>query len=220
MPARPDKHRSRTPAKADAPPRRSPLRRLARRSYRTLRGVLALGMLLHVVLVCTPLIDPLRDWLTVTGPPEPADVIVCLGGRSTRVLLAADMFHRGLAPRVVVSNRPGAAEGMRNLMIRAGVPAEQILVDATSYTTADHPAGVARAARIDPARHRLLIVTDHEHSRRAAACFRRAGYRQFTLYGGSKRKSTDRGIRWRFFVLPHVVYEYAALAQYRLLGKI
>lgn len=199
-------------------------RRLAARLYRLVRGGLALAMLLQIILICTPLTDGLQNWLNVTEPVQPADMIVCLGGGDHRVLWAADLFRRGFAPQVIVSNKPGAAHKMRDLLVLCGVPASRVLLDTASATTGDHPAGVAALPGIDPANQRFLIVTDREHSRRAAACFRRAGYQHFTVYAGRPAGATasDQPRRWRerVFILPYLAYEYAALLKYRLQGKI
>lgn len=215
-------------AQATTPRRPSQVRRLATRAYRVTRGALALAMLLEVLLVCTPLTETLLGGLVVTEPAAPADVIVCLGGDLSRVAIAADLFHRGFAPRVAVTHLPGAAEEWGNLLVEWGVPADRVLVDATSRTTADHPSGVARLPGIDPATQRFILVTDLEHSRRAVACFRHAGYRHVSVYGGPPglpgsgggSDTTLHAFRWRLQHLPHIVCEYAALAKYWVCGLI
>jgi uncharacterized SAM-binding protein YcdF (DUF218 family) len=205
------------------PLRRRRLRRAAARLIRTLAFLLAVAMLLQIVLVTTPATEQLYGWLSVTQDPQPADVIVCLGGRHERLVWTARAYSQKLAPRVIVSNAPGAAEFMRDLLVQCGVPRRDVIVDNRSHTTYEHPAGVAQVPGIDPARDRLLIVTDHEHSRRSAAVFRKAGYAHFSIYGGPKMtlEETSRSMfKWRVQILPRIAYEYAALLQYWLQGKI
>jgi len=205
--------------------RRSLPRRLGRGLYRTVRNLLALGMALHLLLVFTPLTNVLQRWLDVTQPARSADAIVCLGGRDRRLIWAAELYHEGFAPHVIVSAPPGCADKMRDRLVLMGVPGKKILLDRGPRTTADHPHTIARLPGIDPQRQRFLIVTDTAHSRRTAACFRHAGYRDFIVYAG--RTSGDfseasGGSSWRGRVinLPIVAYEYTALLLYRLRGHI
>ncbi|NLX20806.1 MAG: YdcF family protein [Phycisphaerae bacterium] len=208
---------------ARAPVRRAPFRMLAW-CYCRARALFAVVALLQIILVCTPITDRLYRWLDVTKPPQQADLIVCLGGNEARLLWAVDAYHRGLAPRIVVSNLPGAAQWMRNKLLQCGIPADRVILDDASGTTAEHPPNVARLPGLDPARHRFLLVTDHDHSRRALACFRKAGFTHVSVYGSGFPMRDDGPFhmrcRWRILVLPRLLYEYAALVQYRWQGRI
>jgi uncharacterized SAM-binding protein YcdF (DUF218 family) len=205
---------------AQAAPRRDGrLGRWVRRLYRLARATLALTMLVQILLVATPVPYALRGWLDVTSPPRQADVILCLGGSDDRLVWAAELFQQGFAPLIVVSNKPGAAEVMKMRAVSMGVPADRVLVDDQSRVTADHPGSIAKVPGIDPARQRFLIVTNVEHSRRAAACFRRAGYRDFSVCALSP-VNHEHSWRGRVVLLPQLAYEYAALVQYWLQGKI
>jgi len=183
-------------------------------------------MLAHLLVVFTPLGDGLQGWLDVTKPAVKADYLVCLGGNDHRLIWAADLFHQGIAPYVVVSNLPGSAEKMRDYLAMLGVPADRILVDATSFNTGDHPAAIERLLQIDPASSRLVIVTDAMHSRRVTACFKKGGYRDFVVTAGAM--CSDVGVsphpshRWRtrVMILPNIAYEYSALVVYWLQGRI
>lgn len=211
-----------SPVTCREPGRPGPIRRLGRlirRLYRIVRALLALTMLALILLLFVPAIDRLYLWMSVATPPTKADAIVCLGGHTIREVMAAQLYHRGFAPVVVVSNAPGAAEAMRRLVVNCGVPRDKILVDNTSYTTADHPAGVARLPGMDPQRQTFIIVTDHSHSRRAGACFRKAGYQHIAVYAGRPASREipaeywDR-VRWRVLTMPQMLYETAGLVQY------
>jgi uncharacterized SAM-binding protein YcdF (DUF218 family) len=203
--------------------RKGALRRFAGRVYRFVRGTLALVMLCQILLVVTPAAQWLRGWLDVTTSARPADVILCLGGNDQRLIWAAELFQQGLAPVVVVSNRPGAAQVMKMKIVNMGVPAERVLVDDSSYVTADHPAAIARLPGLDPKGQRFLIVTNAEHSRRAAACFRRGGYRDFSMFAGVSSSAVIDPLhpwRGRILLLPQLAYEYAGLVQYWVQGKL
>ena len=195
------------------------------RLCRIIVGLLALAALVQIICVFTPLGDRVAGYLIVSEEPRPADFIVCLGGRDQRLIWAVDLYHRGIAPRVVVSNAPGAAEKMRDILVLCGVPADRILVDSASRSTADHPGCVAALTGANPAEQRFVVVTDKYHTRRVAACFRHGGYRRFQVYTGRVVASYGESIsgqtwRQRFTDLPEVVYEYAGLLQYWLRGHI
>jgi len=191
--------------------------------FRATRNLLALAMVALIIMVLTPATEWMCREMSVAGPaPRKADVIVCLGGGYGRELTASRLYKQRVAPLVVVCNAPGAAEWMRNVLVGCGVSREHILVDNESYTTGDHPEGVARVSGVDRKKGRFVIVTDHLHSRRALACFVKAGYRQATVVSGDDDKSDSFQARckWRIGVIPYLVYECAALVQYRWQGKI
>jgi len=200
------------------------LRRRIARLYAWVRGCLALGMLLLIVLIFTPITEKIYFWLDVTEPLTQVDYIVCLGGDTGRLVWSVHAYRREYAPRIIVSSAPGSAEWMQKKLIQSGIPPKHILVDATSETTGGHPHGIARLEGIDPKSQKFLIVTDYEHSRRAAACFRRAGFNHVTLYGAGFNLRTDRPFtymcKWRILNLPMILYECAGLGKYWLQGKI
>ena len=205
----------------DAPRRRRhPLARL----YALVRSILAIGMLVVLLLIFTPIPEKLYAWLDVTEPATHADYIVCLGGNPARLVWTVQAYRDGLAPRVIVSNRRDPAEWMAKRLVEAGIPKKAILIDGQSGTTADHPAGLARLPGVDPVRQRFLIVTDYDHSRRAAACFRHGGYRNFSIHGAGFSYKNDpehaSHIKWRIQALPRLGYECAALVKYWVEGKM
>lgn len=214
------------PVPAPAPPRRSWPVRVVVRTYRITRAALALVTVALILLVVTPIPERLFDWLDVSSPLAKADLIVCLGGHNERLLWTADVFSRGYASRIAVSNAPGAAQHMARLLTRCGVPASSILTDTTSYVTADHAEGIAGLRGVDRVSQRFLIITDYEHSRRVALCFRKGGYRNFAIYCGPHpfRNREDGGTpvmwRWRVVELPRLAYECAGLLQYWIQGRI
>lgn len=205
-------------------PRRYPFLRRIARLYAWIRGCLALGMLLLCILLFTPITEKIYFWLDVTEPPTHADYIICLGGNTCRLVWAVHAYREGYAPRIIVTNTPSASNWMKNKLIECGIPPEHILVDSTSKTTGHHPPGIAALDGIDPETQKFLIVTDFEHSRRAAACFRKAGYRHISLYGaGFKLKAGEpygHMCKWRFRSLTTILYECAGLGKYWLQGKI
>ena len=208
------------PAQTAPPRRRGPVRRL----YTLVRSILALGMLAIVLLIVTPIPEKLYEWLDVTSPPAKSDYIVCLGGDPARLIWAVEAYRHGYAPRIIVTNKPEAVAWMKDRLVECGIPKSAIDIDSASSTTADHPAAIAQLPGIDPARQRFMLVTDYEHSRRAAACFRHGGYVHVSVYGAGfhlrQNPEPIKSWRWRIMELPTLLYEYAALTQYWLQGRI
>jgi len=117
------------------------------------------------------------------------DALVLLGCRATRgelpgaaarrVRRAAEAYHAGLAPRVVVSGGRPWPDGVEaDLLARAleaqGVPESALVLERESRTTRENAARSAvvlanlRAVRVG-------LVSCDWHLPRAIACFRRAG---------------------------------------------
>lgn len=206
------------------PHRRGLIRRLVGGVFRWTRNVLALCMLGIVIFVMTPLENRVYDALNVAiFDPDKADAILCLGGGWGREERAAILWHRKFAPVVAVSNKAGAAEWMRTMVQEQGVPRHRILVDNTSATTHDHPEGIARLPGINRETQRFIIVTDRPHSRRARACFLKAGYKNVVVWSGYRTvpgNSYWSHCSWRIYNLPPLIYEMSAWVKYKLQGKL
>lgn len=120
----------------------------------------------------------------------PRDAIVVLGARVlpdgtpsealvARVERGVQLFHRGLAPRLVISGGGSgtsseAAIGLA-LALRGGVPEAACLVEtksASTFANATHSAELLRPLGVS----RVFVVTDDFHALRAVAHFRRVGF--------------------------------------------
>ena len=113
---------------------------------------------------------------------RPADAIVVLAGGFERSLYAADLYNKGLAPKVWVS-RPAREHGaqqleqlgivlpseqdiQRQILLRKGVRADDIDFFGTGSLSTVEEAFALRD-RIAGAQQRLIIVTSFAHMRRA-----------------------------------------------------
>ncbi|MDK9723635.1 MAG: YdcF family protein [Sterolibacteriaceae bacterium MAG5] len=122
------------------------------------------------------------SWLVRSDQPEKADAIVVLAGDARRARYAADLFHKGFAPRILVSRPvrtarermlgdmgivlPRSEEMDSMVMQRAGVPPERIdFFGEGSLSTFEEASVLGRMfAGQSPA---LLVVTSPYHTRRA-----------------------------------------------------
>lgn len=124
--------------------------------------------------------------LTVDDAEGPADYLVVLGGSpDTRPFAAAELYRRGMAPRVVIfeyrvgrlnelGRAPSQTELYRRVLQLEGVPTAAI-VEAPGLVRSswDEAQSLRRFLAEAPAA-RVIIVTSAEHTRRARWVFRRA----------------------------------------------
>ncbi|MEI7933348.1 MAG: YdcF family protein, partial [Alphaproteobacteria bacterium] len=92
---------------------------------------------------------------------------------SDRLWQAARLYHRGLAPRIIVSGGSYAArrggptqteaEAMREVLLALGVPADRIILEARSLNTIDN----IREIRGLVGTERIALVTSGHHMPRA-----------------------------------------------------
>lgn len=161
------------------------------------KAVIVLGIAQAVILSLNPVADALLMPLEVraraaaaTAPACCYDAIVVLGAgvvtaapplrpdpeltdSSDRLWHAARLYHRGLAPRVIVSGGSYAArrggppqseaEAMREVLLAMGVPADRIVLEAGSLNTIDN----IREVRALVGSDRIALVTSGHHMPRA-----------------------------------------------------
>jgi uncharacterized SAM-binding protein YcdF (DUF218 family) len=135
-------------------------------------------------------------WLSALGgylihdeAPAPADMVVVLAGDyfGNRILTAADMVRRGLAPKVLVSG-PGDVYGLHEsdlavtFAVRHGFPESYFepLPNDSKSTASEADVVIPELRKLHA--HRIDIVTSNFHTRRAGNIYRaRAGDLEFHL---------------------------------------
>lgn len=145
-----------------------------------LAGLSTLVLVLLALVVLVVALPAVGRWLVVAEPLEPSDAIVVLDGQTpARELAAAALFHRGLAPVVVVARahdpyqRVRAMAGEPSPQVRAlrvlvhmEVPREAIqALERVVENTAEELAEDFAHARARGFR-RVILVTSPAHSRR------------------------------------------------------
>ena len=128
---------------------------------------------------CYTSIVVLGAGVITTAPPlrpEPA-----LTDTSDRLWHAARLYHRGLAPRIIVSGGSYAAqrgaqaqteaEAMREVLVDLDVPADRIVLEGNSLNTIDN----IREVRTLVGSERVALVTSGFHMPRALRLARQAG---------------------------------------------
>lgn len=167
--------------------------------------VAMLGVAQAVIFSLNPVADamlmPLEDRARAEAASAPAccyEAIVVLGAgvvtaapplrpdpeltdSSDRLWQAARLYHRGLAPRIIVSGGSYAAqrgggppqteaEAMREVLLAMGVPADRIVLEAGSLNTIDN----IREVHALVGSNRIALVTSGHHMPRALRLARQA----------------------------------------------
>lgn len=127
-------------------------------------------------------------WFIAPGDRlEKADAIVVVSGGDTvkRTEAGIRLWEDGWAPRVVMAG--AAADGgtsnaavMRRQAIAAGVPAEDILVEERSTTTAEN-AALLKPVLEGAGVKRMIVVTSPYHARRVKVNFEKAFGRDYEV---------------------------------------
>jgi uncharacterized SAM-binding protein YcdF (DUF218 family) len=137
-------------------------------------------------------------------------------------MLGAELFRAGRAPIVVFTGgKPRGdtapcpiARVMAALAIQLGVPRENVLVEDRSRNTwenATYTSSLLRPRGI----HRVLLVTDSVHMRRAQACFRTQGFETGRASVPSRQLHPNN-----LYLLQETVHEYLGYWYYRLTKRI
>jgi uncharacterized SAM-binding protein YcdF (DUF218 family) len=98
-----------------------------------------------------------------------------------RCLRAAELYRAEPCPILVSGGKvhptdagPPLAEVMRDFLLTQGVRPDDLMVESSSHTTYENAADSVRLLN-DQDIHRVVLVTDAAHLRRAVACFRKQG---------------------------------------------
>lgn len=129
------------------------------------------------------LAEILWNYMLMRHEPRPCDLIMALGSNDTRVAEhAADLYLRGLAPRLLFSGNVGAltrgkftkteAETFADVAIAQGVPREAILLEPRSTNTGENiqfSRALLAEHGLDP--QTFIVVQKPYMERRAYATF-------------------------------------------------
>ncbi len=142
--------------------------------------LLAAILLGTLYLFRAPLLRAFADCWVVDDELAKADAIVVLGGDSfqgDRVRHAAALFHKGWAPKVVVSGGPlrpdlSEADLMEKDALRQGIPAAALIVFRHPATNTLDEALALRPFLAEHNFRKVIVVTSNFHTRRARRVFR------------------------------------------------
>jgi uncharacterized SAM-binding protein YcdF (DUF218 family)/glycosyltransferase involved in cell wall biosynthesis len=186
-----------------------------------------------VLIFYTPLLWWVAEPLKVTGESGPADAIVVFaggvgesgqagGGAQERVARAIELYHAGLAPRMILSSgyvfTLREAEVMKAIAVANGVPEDAVLLEQRAANTRDNVTN--SAAMLD--QHgwkRILLVTSPYHMRRASLTWHKLAPHVQVIPAAPATSEFYRHTRGANLTqMRGILQEYAALVVYWLRG--
>jgi len=206
------------------------------------KWVLFIGALLYIFLsyLHGPILVQLGKYLVVQHPPAKSDLIVCLaGGDVERALASADLFERGLAPRIFIAREP-IPDGLETLRQKGipypesidlvtmilrglGVPESALIMGGHPVESTFEEAEEVGAFVRDKKYRSLILVTSPTHSRRAWLTFRKKiqdeEFRVTVVPTPYSKFRADDWWKTRTYVR-EVIVEYQKLIYYRIKGLL
>ncbi|GAW93497.1 YdcF family protein, partial [Calderihabitans maritimus] len=107
------------------------------------------------------------NYLVVSDPLEPAEVIVVLGGELERVDWAVTLYREGYAPYIILS---GAARRMGYRAVSRGVPWEALILEDEARSTYEN-AVFCRRIILEQGFRSAIVVSSPYHMRRSKFTF-------------------------------------------------
>ena len=141
-----------------------------------LLGLAAAALILY--LAREPLLGAIGSYLVKAQEPQKADIVLVLAGdgQGNRILKAAELVRDGYAPKVLVSG-PGGVYGLYEcdleipFAVKAGYP-ESYFVHFENHAHSTREEAHDAAAKLrEVGAHRVLLVTNDFHTRRATRMY-------------------------------------------------
>lgn len=159
---------------------------------RSLKWVFFLVMVLYVLLAAyhVQILKAIGNGLIVEHAPSKSDLLVCLsGGNVERALGTADLYHKGLAPRIFIAPEeppdgydlvrskgiqyPQTIDLLVMLLQKLDVPRSAILVGERPSDSTRAEAEIVRELMEKEQYRSLILITSPTHSRRTYLTFRK-----------------------------------------------
>jgi uncharacterized SAM-binding protein YcdF (DUF218 family) len=204
---------------------------------RLMRIVGSIALATFALCTLTPMPNLLGRLIAVPAAMAPADAIVVLGSGALlddslsdesmrRFIHGVHLYNQRLAPIMLLlgpspqprkQKRP-EAEIRAQIAHEIGIPSEAVIVAPNAYTTQQESKSTAELLRPRGA-HKILLVTESMHMRRARLLFERAGFEVIPAASDHYAEtSTDPDSR--FWLTLRTVQELTALLYYRIAGYI
>ncbi len=161
-----------------------------------------IAAILIAVLIVVFIPFALALYLSPQNPLEKTDVIVVVSGGDTdsRITEGVKLYEQGWAPKIIFSG--AAAEGdvsnalaMARIAIKAGIPADAIILEEKSQTTAENAQFSARIIR-ENGYQGIILVTSPYHQRRANNLFKKELGEDFKIINHSAKDQNWSKKNW------------------------
>ena len=159
-------------------------------------------LVIFVAILSIVLLFGASIYLSPQDKLEKVDTTVVISGGDTdaRINEGVALYMDGFSDRIIFSG--AAAEGevsnaaaMKNIAMRKGVPAKDILIEEDSKTTEENAVDVARIIKSEDIKS-IILVTSPYHQRRAYEAFRGALGKEYKIINHSAKDSKWRKADW------------------------
>jgi uncharacterized SAM-binding protein YcdF (DUF218 family) len=129
---------------------------------------------------------------------------------SDRLLQAIDLYHKGYIDKIFISGGSGKvrepnfheAKLLHDYLVMTGIPDSDVDYEIESRNTHENAMVTAKYLNVAESDSRFLLITSAFHMRRAAACFKQAGF--VCDYYSTDRYTGDRKYHIEHLFIPSV----------------
>ncbi|MDA7803556.1 YdcF family protein [Crocinitomix sp.] len=156
---------------------------------------------------------------------------------SDRIWQALHLYHLGKVDKLMIVGSNGYLlddalnEGsqFKADLLDFGIPEEDIIIETKSKNTYQNAVEANRILEVYPEIKEVLLVTSALHMRRSAACFEKAGFKQFDTFTTDHYTGAVRGYSFEQFILPNasnlsdwskLIHEWIGYVSYWMSGYI
>lgn len=166
------------------------------------------------------------------------DIAVVLGGMSEyntdfdrlslrrggdRIWQALQLYKAGKVKKILISGANGhlidkglnEAAQLKTALVNLGIPEIDVLTEAKSRNTYENAVETKKVIDAYKQEPSLLLVTSALHMKRAKACFKKAGFKNFGVFTTDHYTGSTRGYQFDQYVVP----DLGTLANWNLLIK-
>jgi len=145
-------------------------------------------------------------YLYVEKPTSSSDLIIVLSGNApNRVDHATQLYHQGVAPKILISGGPfydtNEAQIMRDYAVKRGIKKQDIYLETQSKSTVDNAVhsleiiATLNTKRISPIK-KIIVVTSGFHSYRSYQVFRSIFPESYQLYSMPSEPMPSQWVSW------------------------
>jgi uncharacterized SAM-binding protein YcdF (DUF218 family) len=145
-------------------------------------------------------------YLYVEKPTSSSDLIIVLSGNApNRVDHATQLYHQGVAPKILISGGPfydtNEAQIMRDYAVKRGIKKQDIYLETQSKSTVDNAVhsleiiATLNTKRISPIK-KIIVVTSGFHSYRSYQVFRSIFPESYQLYSMPSEPMPSKWVSW------------------------
>jgi uncharacterized SAM-binding protein YcdF (DUF218 family) len=154
-----------------------------------------------------------------------------------RIWQAINLYHLGKIDKILISGDNGylssnglrEADQFKEVMIQNGIPSADILVESKSKNTYQNAVESKKILDQHTAIKSILLITSALHMKRASACFKKVGFKNFDTFSTDHYTGTKRGYSFDQYIIPdastmidwhRLIHEWIGYLTYSIRGYL